>query len=225
MKKYIMVFVIAFRERRVIMADGTGTGGQDPRNDPGQNNTYHYNYSYGSGRGTAPSGGYKPPRNSSDWGEWVGIGFLLFVLPFPFKLFGVFWLLSKLGKMTASDKRRYKQEARNAANRARNTAENLSGRPPTRPSGGRTPPGRLRIPPGRPRPSPAAEAPTATSMASPGRKKRSRSSPGSARTRPRAGTSRRAGGKRPGKRPEAAPGSLSRAAYSPEFSAWAPWPA
>ena len=107
------------------MADGHGTGGQDPRNDPGQDNTYHYNYSYGSGRGTAPSGGYRPPKNSSDWGEWVGIGFLLFVLPFPFKLFGVFWLLSKLSKMTASDKRRYKQEARNAANRARSTAENL----------------------------------------------------------------------------------------------------
>lgn len=110
------------------MADGFGSGGQDPQDSSQQKNTYHYNYnySYGSGRGTSPSGGSKPPKNSNDWGEWVGIGFLLFILPFWFcKVIGVIWLLSKLGKMTASDKRRYKQEARNAANRARNTAESF----------------------------------------------------------------------------------------------------
>ena len=110
----------------IIMADGYGPSGQDPRDDSRQDNTYHYNYSYGSGRGTTPSGGYKPPRNSNDWGEWVGIGFLLFILPFWFcKLIGVVWLLNKLGKMTASDKRRYKQEAKNAANRAKNTAQSF----------------------------------------------------------------------------------------------------
>ncbi|MDE6280871.1 MAG: hypothetical protein K2M15_03615, partial [Oscillospiraceae bacterium] len=119
-----MVLVIAFRERGITMADGYGTGGQDPQNNSQQDNTYHYNYSYGSGKGTTPSGGYKPPKNSNDWGEWVGIGVLLFILPFPFlKIIGVIWLLSKLSKMSSSEKRRYKQEARNAANRARNTAE------------------------------------------------------------------------------------------------------
>ncbi|MBD5084088.1 MAG: hypothetical protein HDT33_03240 [Clostridiales bacterium] len=108
------------------MADGYGTGGQDPQNNSQQNNTYHYNYSYGSGRGTTPTGGSKPPKNSGDWGEWVGIGFLLFILPIPFfKIIGVFWLLSKLGRMSSSDKRRFKQEARNAANRAKNTAEHF----------------------------------------------------------------------------------------------------
>ena len=108
------------------MADGYGTGGQDPRNNSQQNNTYRYNYSYGSGKGTTPSGGYKPPKNSNDWGEWVGIGVLLFILPFPlFKIIGVIWLLSKLGKMSSSDKRRFKQEARDAANRAKNTAESF----------------------------------------------------------------------------------------------------
>ena len=108
------------------MADGYGTGGQDPQNNSQQDNTYHYNYSYGSGKGTTPSGGYKPPKNSNDWGEWVGIGVLLFILPFPlFKIIGVIWLLSKLGKMSSSDKRRFKQEARNAANRAKNTAEHF----------------------------------------------------------------------------------------------------
>ena len=111
------------------MADGYGAGGQDPQNNSQQNssqqsNTYHYNYSYGSGKGTTPSGGPTPPKNSGDWGEWVGIGLLLFILPFPFlKIIGVIWLLSKLGRMSSSDKRRFKQEARNAANRARNTAE------------------------------------------------------------------------------------------------------
>ena len=107
------------------MADGYGTGGQDPRSDPGRNNTYHYNYSYGSGRGSAPSGGYKPPKNSNDVGEWAIIAILLLALPGPAKIFPLFWLLSKLGKMSSSDKRRYKQEARDAANRARNTAESF----------------------------------------------------------------------------------------------------
>ncbi len=110
------------------MADGFGPDGQDPRDGSQQNNTYHYtyNYSYGSGRGTTPPGGNRPPKNSNDWGEWVGIGFLLFILPFWFcKVIGVIWLLNKLGKITASDKRRYKQEAKNAANRARNTAQDF----------------------------------------------------------------------------------------------------
>ena len=49
------------------MADGFGPDGQDPRDGSQQNNTYHYtyNYSYGSGRGTTPPGGNRPPRNCS----------------------------------------------------------------------------------------------------------------------------------------------------------------
>ncbi len=106
------------------MADGFGTSGQDPRDDSQQGNTYHYkyNYSYGSGRGTTPPGGQKPPKNPNDLGEWVVIAILLLALPFPAKLIGIFWLLSKLGRMSNSDKRRYKQEAKRAAERARDTA-------------------------------------------------------------------------------------------------------
>ncbi len=108
------------------MADGFDPGGRDPRDSAQQNNTYHYNYSYGSGSGRGTGGGHRPPRNPNDWGEWIGIGMLLFILPFWFcKLIGVFWLLNKLGKMSSTDKRRYKQEAKNAASRARNTAQNL----------------------------------------------------------------------------------------------------
>lgn len=108
------------------MADGYGSGGQDPRDGSRQDNTYHYNYNYSYGKGTTPPGGHKPPRNSNDWGEWVGIGFLLFILPFWFcKLIGVIWLLNKLGKMSSSDKRRYKQEAKNAASRAKYTAQSF----------------------------------------------------------------------------------------------------
>ena len=105
------------------MADSYGPGGQDPR-DGRQNNTYHYNYSYGSGdrRGTTPPGGQRPPKNSNDIAEWAIIAILLLFVPFPFKLFPIFWLLGKLGKMSASDKRRYKQEAKKAAERARDTA-------------------------------------------------------------------------------------------------------
>ncbi len=110
------------------MADGFGSGGQDPQNASQQNNTYHYNYSYGSGRGTTPPGGQRPPKKSSDWGEWAGIGFLLFILPFPIcKIIGVVWLLSKLAKMSNGDKQRYKREAKNAANRARATFEQTFG--------------------------------------------------------------------------------------------------
>lgn len=109
------------------MADSYGTGGQDPRSgsDP-NNNTYRYNYSYGTGSGTTPPGGYKPPKPSNDWREWVGIGFLLFILPVPIcKLIGVIWLLRKLSRMSAADKRRYKQEARNAANQAKRAAQDF----------------------------------------------------------------------------------------------------
>ena len=108
------------------MADQYGPGGQDPRDGSQQNNTYHYNYSYGDRSGRGTGGGNRPPKAPNDWGEWVGIGFLLFILPFWFcKVIGVVWLLNKLGKMTASDKRRYKQEAKRAAERAKNTAQDL----------------------------------------------------------------------------------------------------
>ena len=107
------------------MADSYGSGGPDPREGSQQNNTYHYNYSYGSGSGRG-TGGPRPPKAPNDWGEWIGIGFLLFILPFWFcKVIGVIWLLNKLGKMSASDKRRYKQEAKRAADRAKNTAQDF----------------------------------------------------------------------------------------------------
>ena len=123
-----MVFVIAFRERGITMADGYGPGGQDPRNGSEQNNyNYHYNYSYGSGRGTTPPGGRKSPKKSDDWGEWIGIGFLLFILPFWFtKLIGGIWAARKIVNIINSGQGdQYRREARNAANRARNTAENF----------------------------------------------------------------------------------------------------
>ena len=106
------------------MADSYGPGGQEPRDDSQESSTYHYkyNYSYGSGRGTTPPGGQKPPKNSNDIAEWAILAILLLAIPFPFKLFPIFWLLGKLGKMSASDKRRYKQEAKKAAERARDTA-------------------------------------------------------------------------------------------------------
>ncbi len=111
------------------MADGFGAGGQDREDSSQQKDSYqyhyNYNYSYGSGRGTTPPGGSKPPKSSGDWGEWAIIAILFLALPGPMKLFPFFWMLSKLGKMSASDKRRYRQEAKNAANRARNTAENF----------------------------------------------------------------------------------------------------
>jgi len=110
------------------MADGFGPGGQDSRDNSQQNDTYHYNYSYGSGSGggTTQPGSHRPPKNPDDWGEWIGIGLMLFILPFWFcKIIGVIWLINKLAKMSGSDKRRYKQEARNAANRARNTAQSF----------------------------------------------------------------------------------------------------
>ena len=103
-----------------------GSSQQEGAQQGGSHYEYQYKYSYGSGKGTTPAGGNKPPKGYTDWGEWVGIGFMLFILPFwACKLVGVLWLLSKLGKMTASDKRRYKQEARNAANRAKNTAQDF----------------------------------------------------------------------------------------------------
>ncbi len=111
------------------MADGFEPGGQDRQDNSQQKDSYqyhyNYNYSYGSGRGTTPPGGSKPPKSSGDWGEWAIIAILFLALPGPMKLFPFFWMLSKLGKMSASDKRRYRQEAKNAANRARNTAENF----------------------------------------------------------------------------------------------------
>jgi len=121
-----MDFAYHIRGRGITMADGFGPGGQDPQDDSRQNNTYHYNYSYGSGRGTTPPGGHRPPKNSEDWGEWIGIGLMLFILPFWFcKIIGTIWLINKLAKMSSSDKRRYKQEAKNAAARARNTAQSF----------------------------------------------------------------------------------------------------
>lgn len=110
------------------MADGFGPGGQDPHGSSDQNNTYHYNYSYGSGRGSAPSGGFKPPKKSTDWGEWIGIAFMMFVLPFTItKLIGGAWLVMKLVGLAnnPSQRQRYRQEANRAAQQAKNTAQNF----------------------------------------------------------------------------------------------------
>ena len=109
------------------MADGYGSGGQDRRDGPQQNNTYHYNYSYGSGRGSTPPGGYKPPKRSDDWGEWIGIGVLLLFIPLGIaKFIGGVWLLHKLWTMAAPEQRsRYRREAKQAAQRAKNTARSF----------------------------------------------------------------------------------------------------
>ena len=107
-----------------------GPDGQDQKDGSSQDQqgyNYGYKYSYGSrsGRGTAP-GGHKPPRHDDNWGEWIGIGVMLLVLPFWFcKVIGVIWLIRKLAGMDVTQKNRYKQEAKNAANRAKNTAQDV----------------------------------------------------------------------------------------------------
>ena len=87
---------------------GSGPSQQGPQGQQGYNYGYKYNYSYGSGRGTAP-GGQRPPRKDDNWGEWIGIGVMLLVLPFWFcKVIGVIWLIRKLAGMDAAQKSRYK---------------------------------------------------------------------------------------------------------------------
>ena len=91
-------------------------------------NQYKYSYGSGSGRGTTPPGGQKPPKKSDDVGEWIGIGLMLFILPFWFcKLIGVVWLIRKLMNMSGSGQNnRYQREARDAAQQARaNTAKDI----------------------------------------------------------------------------------------------------
>ncbi len=121
-----------FREGRTDMADtyhfdpdDRGTQGSSGQNQ--QNYNYHYKYSYGSGSGQGTGGGRKPPKNPNDWGEWAGIGLMLFILPFWFcKIIGIVWLIRKLVNMANSGQSdRYRQEARNAANRAKSTAETI----------------------------------------------------------------------------------------------------
>ena len=89
-------------------------------------NQYKYSYGSGSGRGTSPSGGHKPPKKNEDIGEWIGIGLMLFILPFWFcKLIGVVWLIRKLVNMSNSGQAsRYQREARDAAKRARDAVVN-----------------------------------------------------------------------------------------------------
>ena len=121
-----------FREGRTNMADtyhfdpdDRGTQGSSGQNQ--QNYNYHYKYSYGSGSGQGTGGGRKPPKNPNDWGEWASIGLMLFILPFWFcKIIGIVWLIRKLVNMANSGQSdRYRQEARNAANRAKSTAETI----------------------------------------------------------------------------------------------------
>ena len=91
----------------------------------GYNYGYNYKYSYGSGsgRGTAP-GGQRPPKRDDNWGEWIGIGVMLLVIPFWFcKVIGVIWLIRKLVSMDAAQKAHYKQEAKRAAGQAKTTAQ------------------------------------------------------------------------------------------------------
>ena len=104
-------------------SDRQGGPGPGQQGQQGYNYGYKYNYSYGSGRGTAP-GGHKPPRQDDNWGEWIGIGVLLLVIPFWFcKIIGVVWLIRKLVSMDAAQKSRYKQEAKRAAGQAKSTAQ------------------------------------------------------------------------------------------------------
>ena len=104
-------------------SDRQGGPGPGQQGQQGYNYGYKYNYSYGSGRGTAP-GGHKPPRQDDNWGEWIGIGVMLLVLPFWFcKVIGVIWLIRKLVSMDAAQKSRYKQEAKRAAGQAKYTAQ------------------------------------------------------------------------------------------------------
>ena len=102
-----------------------GGSGPSQQGQSGYNYGYNYKYSYGSGsgRGTAP-GGQRPPRRDDNWGEWIGIGVMLLVLPFWFcKVIGVIWLIRKLVSMDAAQKARYKQEAKRAAGQAKTTAQ------------------------------------------------------------------------------------------------------
>lgn len=105
---------------------GTQSGsGHSQQGQQGYNYGYNYKYSYGSGsgRGTAP-GGQRPPKRDDNWGEWIGIGVMLLVLPFWFcKVIGVIWLIRKLVSMDAAQKARYKQEAKRAAGQAKTTAQ------------------------------------------------------------------------------------------------------
>lgn len=99
--------------------------GPSQQGQQGYNYGYNYKYSYGSGsgRGTAP-GGQRPPKRDDNWGEWIGIGVMLLVLPFWFcKVIGVIWLIRKLVSMDAAQKNRYKQEAKRAAGQAKTTAQ------------------------------------------------------------------------------------------------------
>ncbi len=105
---------------------GTQSGsGPSQQGQQGYNYGYNYKYSYGdrSGRGTAP-GGQRPPKRDDNWGEWIGIGVMLLVIPFWFcKVIGVIWLIRKLVSMDAAQKNRYKQEAKRAAGQAKTTAQ------------------------------------------------------------------------------------------------------
>lgn len=98
-----------------------GGPGPNQQGQQGYNYGYNYKYSYGSGRGTAP-GGQKPPKKD-DWGEWIGIGFILLFLPSWLKVIGIIWLVRKLVSLDAAQKARYRQEAKRAAGQAKTTAQ------------------------------------------------------------------------------------------------------
>ena len=104
-------------------SDKGAQGGPGPsqQGQQGYNYGYKYNYSYGPGRG-ASSGGHRPPKKD-DWGEWVGIGIILLFFPVWLKVIGVIWLIRKLVSMDATQKARYKQEAKRAAGQAKTTAQ------------------------------------------------------------------------------------------------------
>lgn len=117
------------------MADSYGTGDKGPqggRQDGSQqdnnNYTYRYNYSFGSGsgRGTTPNRPPRPPKNSDNWGEWLGIA-VLFMLPTGgiTQIIAVVWAVRKILAMDARQRTRYRQEAQRAAHTAKEAAENL----------------------------------------------------------------------------------------------------
>lgn len=102
---------------------GPGQQGPDQRHDDYQ---YHYKYSYGPGRGTAPSGGHRPPKQDNGMGDWIGMA-VLFMLPTGgiTQVIAAIWLARKLMAMDSKQKQRYRQEAQKAAATARDTVADL----------------------------------------------------------------------------------------------------
>ncbi len=109
---------------------GPQSGGQHNGSQQNQNNnyTYRYNYSFGSGsgRGAPPNRPPRPPKNSSSWGDWIGIG-VLFCIPSAgvTQIIAIIWAVRKILAMDARQRTRYRQEAQRAAHTAKEAAESF----------------------------------------------------------------------------------------------------